>query len=366
MFNQYIFILVWIGLMAVVAYQMNLKRTELVCGEWVQRYPWWFALVVFVPIIWMASNRGYFADTTVYISNFQNMPDTLSQLSSYVSGIEKDKGFTALSIMIKSLISNDKDVYLMVLAIFQGISLVTTFRKYSSNYVMSIFLFVASADYISWMFNGLRQFMAVTIIFLATPLMLKKKYIPLLAVVLLASTMHQSALLMIPFILIAQGKAWNKRTMFFILLIVLSAAFVGQFTNLLDSALESTQYVNVVSDYTSAGDDGTNPFRVLVYSVPAILSFIGRRHISESNNKLINFCTNMSIISAGLYFISMFTSGIFLGRLPIYVSLYGYILLPWLVKHLFHDEPQKVVYMAMVIGYLAYYYMQMHMTWGLF
>ena len=81
------------------------------------------------------------------------------------------------------------------------------FRKYTPYYIMVVFLFVASTDYLSWMFNGIRQFMAVTIVFSATIFMLKKKYLPLLGVILLASSFHKTALLMIPCVLIAQGNA---------------------------------------------------------------------------------------------------------------------------------------------------------------
>lgn len=365
MFNQYIFILVWIGLMAVVAYQMNLKRTELVCGEWEQRYPWWFAFVVFVPIIWMAGHRGWFADTSAYIGSYRMMPTSFSEIPDYVAGVDKDKGFAVLSSIMRCILGYDFLPYLMILAAFQGISLVTFFRRYSTNYMLSVFLFIASTDYISWMFNGLRQFMAVTIILFATPLMLKKKYIPLILVILLASTMHQSALVMIPFVLIAQGKAWNKKTLLFIVGILLAIVFVDQFTSLMDDALSTTQYVNMVTDYTEWNDDGTNPFRVAVYCVPAILAFLLRRQIWESENLLINFCANMSIISAGIYLVSMVTSGIFLGRLPIYVSLYGYILLPWEIENLFSKEVKKIVYFLMVGLYLVFYYYAMHNQNGL-
>lgn len=365
MFNQYIFILVWIGLMAVVAYQMNLKRTELVCGEWVQRYPWWFAFVVFVPIIWMAGHRGWFADTSAYIGSYRMMPTSFSEIPDYVAGVDKDKGFAVLSSIMRCILGYDFLPYLMILAAFQGISLVTFFRRYSTNYMLSVFLFIASTDYISWMFNGLRQFMAVTIILFATPLMLKKKYIPLILVILLASTMHQSALIMIPFVLIAQGEAWNKRTLLCIVVALLAVVFVGQFTDFLDSALQSTQYKNVVSDYTEWQDDGTNPLRVLVYSIPAILAFIGRKAIRAENNQVINFCVNMSIISMGLYVISMVTSGVFLGRLPIYCSLFGYILLPWEIENLFPQELKKIAYGGMIVAYLIFYYYQMHIFWKL-
>ena len=62
-----------------------------------------------------------------------------------------------------------------MLASIQAIILVTIYRKYSTNYLLSIFLFIASTDYLSWMFNGVRQFAAVTIIFASTKFMLEKK-----------------------------------------------------------------------------------------------------------------------------------------------------------------------------------------------
>ena len=207
--------------------------------------------------------------------------------------------------------------------------------------------------------------MAVTIIFAATSLMLRKKYVPLFLVILFASLFHQSALLMIPIVLIAQGKAWNTRTLLFIAAAVVAVLFVDRFTDFLDTALEETQYANVVSDYTSWNDDGTNPIRVLVYSVPAILAFIGRKRIKYEDNQLINLCANFSLITAGLYLVSMVTSGIFLGRIPIYTSLYSYILLPWEIESLFTRESRVLMYVAMIAGYLGFYYYQMHITWGL-
>ena len=112
-------------------------------------------------------------------------------------------------------------------------------------------------------------------------------------------------------------------------------------------------------------DDGTNPLRVLLYSIPAILAFMGRDRIRKENDSLINLCTNMSIVTMGLYVVSMFTSGIFLGRLPIYASLYSYILLPWEIRHLFALQSRRIVLLGLLGMYLLFYYYQMHFTWGL-
>lgn len=362
---QYIFILVWLGFMGGIASQMQLKRLEFVCGERVMRYPWWFSLFVFFPIIWMAATRGYFGDTFMYQITYLKMPDSFLEFAEYLKSVEKDKGYSVFAFFVKQIVGNNTVCYFAVVAFVQAVLLITVFRKYTPYYIMVVFLFVASTDYLSWMFNGIRQFMAVTIVFSATIFMLKKKYLPLLGVILLASSFHKTALLMIPCVLIAQGNAWNKKTLVFIAVILLSVAFIGTFTSLLDSALKETQYVNVVSDYKSWNDDGTSFLRVVFYSIPAILSFIWRKKIQKVRNPLVNFCTNMSIISMGLYVISMFTSGVFIGRLPIYVSLYGYILLAWEVHHCFRKEMIQFAIGGLIVVYSLFYYVQMK-VWEMF
>ncbi len=356
MISKYVLVIFWIGFMWIVDKFFYMKRTELVCGKEEKRYTWAFAIVAFIPIIWIAGHRGWVADTGLYITNYRNMPTALTEIPSYIASVSKDKGFSVLSVVLKIFLGADYVPYLMALAIFQGISIIVFFRKYSSNYLLSIFLFIASTDYLSWMFNGIRQFMAVTIILFAMPLILEKKYFRVLLIILLASTMHQSVLLMIPFVFIAQGEVWNKKTVTFIMAALLAILFVGKFTNLLDDALSTTQYVNVVSDYTSWNDDGTNPLRVAVYSIPALLALLGKERIKEENDPVINLSANMSIISMGLYLISMVTSGIFIGRLPIYCSLFGYILLPWEIENIFAIESRNIVYFGTIVAYLVFYY----------
>lgn len=208
----------------------------------------------------------------------------------------KDKGFYLLMALEKSIFGDSCRLFFILLAAFQMLIIMWMFRKYSEDYWFSIFLFVASTDYISWTFNGIRQFTAVVIAYAATPFILKKKYIPSILLILLASTMHQSVLLMIPIIFIIQGKAWNKKTVVCILACLTALLFVDQFTNIMDSMLAETQYQNVVSDYKSWNDDGTNPLRVLVYSIPMILSLIGLKYVQTENDPMINTAVGASAI----------------------------------------------------------------------
>lgn len=139
-----------------------------------------------------------------------------------------------------------------------------------------------------------------------------------------------------------------------------------QFTDVLDTVLSGTQYSNMVTDWVEWEDDGTNPLRVLVYSVPMILSVFGYRVIKKTDDPLINIATNFSILTTGIALVSMVTSGIFIGRLIIYGSLYSScILLPWELEHLFNKGSSRIIIAAAVISYIVYYYFQMHFAWGL-
>ena len=333
-------------------------------GVWKKRISVVWAVVTVLPLVWMCSQRGGIMDTGAYLEGYKDMPRAFGGIISYIETVKKDKGFYFLSAVIKCIVGNRSAVYLFIIAALQAGMLFYVYRKYSSRYLMSFFLFLASTDYISWMFNGIRQFTAVTITFIGIKFILDKKYAKAIVLILIASLMHQSALLMIPFIFIVQGKAWNKKTLLFILAVIAVVASVGEFTNILDSLLAETQYKNVVSDWQSWEDDGTNVLRVLVYAVPTILSFIGIKYIRNADDPIINLSTNMSIVSVGFYVVSMFTSGIFIGRLPIYFSLYSYILLPWEIDNMFTKRSARLVYLMTICAYLAFYYYQMHFAWN--
>ena len=95
---------------------------------------------------------------------------------------------------------------------------------------------------------------------------------------------------MIPVIFIIQGKAFNKRAILCVLVCIIVLFFADQFTNVLDTLLSDTQYTNVVSDWQEWEDNGMNPIRALVYSMPTILAVIGYRYIKQEKRSCYKFC----------------------------------------------------------------------------
>ena len=362
--SEHILIIIWLGLCAIVASKARLKKTVLIDGVEEKRDYWLFAFIAFLPLILYAGNRSqWLFDTSVYVYSFDKVPVEHQDFWEYFSGSTKDKGFLLFSFIVKRIFGSNFTTFFLVVAFVQGLCLISVFRKYSDNYIFTVFLFVVSTNYVGWMYNGIRQFLAISLVFAATPFLIRKKLFPVIICVLLASTIHQSALIMLPIVFIAQGKAWNKKTLLFILLIVISIVFLDQFTNLLGDIADNTQYAANMKMLKEVGYKGTNPLRVIVYSIPTIIAFIYRKQIEAIDNKVVNICVNMSIVTTALYVLSMFMNASQIGRLPGYTILYTLILLPWEFNNLVKDK--KAFYIISSILYLVFYYYQMHFVWNL-
>lgn len=362
--RNYWMLIIWpltVGLFLNVVIPKTLVTVE---GKSEYRWGKFSAFLLVLPYITWAGYRSWFGDTETYRNSFYLAADSLSSLPAYAAEQTKDTGYYVLSSLFKILISNSSVVFFLAIAVFQIFCIMKTYRKYSSDYWMSIFLFIVSTDYLSYMFNGMRQFIAVCGIFACLGWIVRKEYFKSIVVILLLSTIHQTALVMIPIIFIIQGRAFNKKTMFLIFLTLIVLVGVNEFTSFLENALKETQYSDIMTNEIMQNKTGTNILRVIVYSVPLLLSIVGKRYIDEANDPLINLCVNCSVITTALYVISAVTSGIYFGRLPIYTSLTGYILLPWLINHIFEKKSAVLVKIMMYGFYFLFFYYQMHFAWG--
>lgn len=208
--KNYILIIGWVAVMAMLSVLTAVKRVETVCGKKEYRWRPVWAVVTFLPLIIWCGYRGNIGDTWAYKKSFSEMPVSLGGIASYMATVKKDKGFYFVSAVIKCIVGNHVNIYFIVLAAIQAGVLIYVYRKYSSRYLVSFFLFIASTDYISWLFNGIRQFLAVTITFIGIKFILDKKYAKAIILILIASLMHQSALLVIGLIFIFNFYFFDK------------------------------------------------------------------------------------------------------------------------------------------------------------
>lgn len=339
------------------------KKQELVCGRVQERWYWISALLLVLPYILWAGFRTSGGDTGGYRRAFLGASSALTDIPGILFSGEKDPGFTALMTLAKGLGIQDYQHFFLLVAALQMLCIVNTFRRYSGDFWFCIFLFAASTDFISWMHNGMRQFIAVCITFAAFDLLVKRRFLWFALAVLLAAQIHGSAVIMLPLAYIMHGKVLNRKTMLTIIGAVLCIPFIDRFTPILENLMADTQYGDVLNNEIWAGDDGTNVLRVLVYSAPALMVFFGRRYVANSDDPAINLCINASIITMAVYLVSMVTSGVYVGRLPIYTTLHGYMVLPWIIDQVFERSSAKLIKLLMIGCYFGFFYYQMGIAW---
>lgn len=318
-----------------------------------QPIPWPYAFISMGYIVFWAALRSGFADTRAYIYMFDSSSTGWDAAIDALKGDGKSPGFNFIQIIFKSYISTDFHWWFATIAILSGIPIMLTFRKYSVDYLYSMFLFVASTMFI-WMFNGIRQFLIAAIVFAFCNLIENKKLIRFSILILLCSIIHSSVWIMFPMYFFVTGKPFGKKMLLFVLGILACVMSISSLMSSMEIVLQDTNYAANLEQF--AEDDGVHPLRVLMNSIPLILAFIRRKQIAQKNNQFINMCINMSAVSAGLFFVGIFTSGVMIGRLPVYFTLFDYILIPYLINHIYADL-RKILYIGFSITYIIFYYL---------
>lgn len=360
--NIYAALIIWFIIWGICA---NIVSKPILVGEenYENRTNMFMAIITFSLLIIIAGLRSGMADTYAYIQQFNSLSSNFENMYSDVLAYSKSKGFYFFAGIIKCYISRDFHVWLFIVATINGLCVAFTLRKYSSNFAISALLFILTG-YFTWMFNGLKQFFAATIMFSLTTLIVNKKIIPYMIVVIIMASFHSTVLILIPAYFIVQGEAWNKRTLLFIIFIMIAILFAGRFTTIFNEVVENTSY-NDSMQLLSSTDDGTNIIRVIVEAVPTIIAFIYKDKIKHISTPIINLCINMSILGTGIYIISkIVSSGIMIGRLPIYFTMYNLILLPWLISNIFDKKERRLIFYIMLLCYFAYFYYQIFIAWN--
>jgi transmembrane protein EpsG len=265
---------------------------------------------------------------------------------------QKDIGFGILQMILKNF-SDNSQILIFTTALITNVLIIIVFYKYSRLLELSIYVYITSGYFITSM-NGIRQCLAAAIVFAATKFLLEGSWKRYFIVVLLASTIHQSVLILLPIYFIVRRKAWTKTTFSFIILAVFIVIGFNQFSEILFTAIKDTQY----GGYQEFAEGGANVIRVAVEGAPLLIAFLGREKLSKIMPNS-DYIVNMALL--GLIFIIISTQNWIFARFAIYFSLYQFILISWIVK-LFKEKSQRIIYYAILIFYLTYHYFDSVLT----
>lgn len=286
--------------------------------------------------------RSNIGDTFNYVRMYEEKAFTWNSILE-----EKDIGFGVLQMFLKSYVSEDPQIMIFVTAVITNVLIVMVLYNYSRMIEVSLYVYITGGLFLVSM-NGIRQVLAAAIVFSATKYLFNADWKKYFAIVILASFFHQSALIMLPVYFLVRVKAWSKATIAIILFSIIAVIGFEQFNSLLFSAIEGTQY----GDYRDFDEGGASFTRVLVTAVPLFIAYLGREKLKEIMPKN-DYIINMTLL--GLVFMVIATQSWIFARVSIYFSFYQLILISWIIK-IFRERDQKIIYFAIFVCYLGYYY----------
>ncbi|MFD2214009.1 EpsG family protein [Metabacillus endolithicus] len=297
--------------------------------------------LVLCSLVLVSGLRNNIGDTYFYMHEYETQSFTWNNVME-----KKDPGFAILQMLLKN-VTDDPQLLLLVTALVTNLLIVLTLYKYTKMIELSIFVFIASGMFVVSM-NGIRQYLAASIIFWATKYLVEGKFKHYFFLVLFSSTFHESALILIPIYFIVRREAWTKVTYLLLFVSICIVLGFNQFSQILFTAIEDTQY----GGYKNFAEGGANIMRVLVDSIPILVAYFGRHKLRSIWPKS-DIIVNMSII--GLLFMIIATQNWIFARFNIYFSLYNLILISYII-YLFKENNRRFVYYGLLVCYVMYFY----------
>lgn len=313
-----------------------------------------FYAILSVAMILFCGLRTGYNDTGTYQYIYNSIPHN-TDIMRGVNWLKlgENPGFTFTNNVLVRLGFSTQSYLMFYAVITVGLNL-WFFRKYSRNFPVSIFLFVAYAGYI-FTLAAIKQCVAMALCLLATDRAFRKQWIPFVFWVLVASTYHPYALmyLIVPFLMF---RPWSGRT--YLMLLVFAVVGVAM-QSLLGTVLSITDMLGENYDASSFSGEGINPFRLAVTSVPVLVSFVTRQVILQEDDPEQNLMLNLTILNAEIMFIALFGTANYFGRLANYFLPFQAVSLPWLFTHFEPRSKRFITSVAMVCYGLYLVYSQM-------
>ena len=291
--------------------------------------------------------RVHYNDTDTYIHSYVNTTETSLRDVSWELG--SNPGYNIVRILFFNLGMSSQTYLLAYAAATVGIH-VWFLKKYSTNFFLSIILFIMTGAFTSCL-AAMKQCMAIAFCLIATDRIISRRYIRAFIWIGVASLFHPYALmyLIVPFM---RFRPWSRKT---VMMIGIFAACGILLESLLGTVVSVTSMIGEEYTVEAFSGDGVNPFRLIVCAVPIAISWLTRKIIKIENNSIQNLMLNLAMVNAEIMFVALFGTANYFARLANYFIVFQSLALPWLFTH-FEHKSRRAMEICAVLCYTAYFY----------
>lgn len=250
---------------------------------------------------------------------------------------------------ISSLIYDDPATMMFLAAAITVILMTVTIVRNSDVYWLSLLLYIFLGCW-HGCFNGVRQYLAASILFAGHCFIKERKLLQWLMIVIVAAMFHITAIIGVVFYFYAHIRVNYKN-----LILSVLAAFIG--INLYDRIFGMIGFLKSDTlDFVGEGagylTNSINPLRIAVAWVPVVFYLLFRKYYG-TENKRTAFYLNMTILHAVLMTTAM--NSTYLGRVGIYTGIYNTITWPILLRKV-ERRSRSILIVLILLFYMAYWY----------
>lgn len=318
-----------------------------------------------IPIIAMAIFAGLrteYNDTTAYTYSYENFVKSNFDFSDISWTFGDNFGFDAFSIILKSL-GFSTNGYLMVFAIITYVIYIWFIHKYSTDFLMSMFLFICLI--FTFPLAAIKQCVAVAFCLLAVDKAINKKWFWFVFWIFIAETFHAYSFmyLIVPLLFFVPWQ--DKRTVMWIVIFLFAGILLRPMIGTVLSITDALGDEYTVEEFSG---DGVNPFRLLVCLVPLVLSFILRKQINDPYNEVNRaegLCMNLAFLNGEIMFVALFGTANYFARLADYFYIFPVIALPRLFN-MVNPKWRTLMKICVVLCYLLFFYYAEYIVYGSF
>jgi hypothetical protein len=256
-----------------------------------------------------------------------------------------EAGFEYLVKILHSIGGTDQLVF-AVMSLFTLGFFFKFIKRHSSNPNLSLFLYLTLPPFYLAAFNGIRQFLAVAIFAYSIRFILNRSFFKYLIMMLVASTFHVTAILLIPFyfMMTRELKAHH---------ILLGVVFYISFLQILGVILP---LLGIFKGYLAIAKSESVSFQAYILLISSVILYFLRKRITEQNSEDMVFI-NLLLIGSLLAFTPLFTD-LPVGevtRMTSYFTLSLIIMIPECLR-LFKKNQTKIIYLLSVIFICSFYF----------
>lgn len=315
-------------------------------------------IMLMLPLIGLLGLRTDYNDTAAYISGFDNAPmlaEFFKDQKNY--DLLGNPLFDLYTSAVRTLTSN-YHIYFMIAAIFVVVLMITFFYRIAEEdtYTLTIFTFLTLGTYF-FALAAMKQTIAMAVLCHSVLALRDKKYFRFSLLVFVAGLLHTYAWVFFV-LLFLTGKPWSLRTY---AVVAVTFAIMLTFNRSISRLLE---YADEIGKSTSEelifSGDGMNILRVAVYGIVPVASLLFRRILEPQMERKHYILLHMSIVSFMFMLLASINGANMFGRMARYFEVGTVYMFPWIIRHLFVSDSQKIVvpvYVGAFGVFAAYQYM---------